>query len=339
MSDRASIPQRGTADGWLTAAEPIRGAAELRQRLLGELRSGVARWLRLDGVGVESIEVHSALLHALQPFGLCGEFAGTPPHTAVLDWSSCSKCDAEGLAFFVVLARELAGRGARIIVCGPTERGLVELLEESGFRASCACEKWILSEHDGRCDTRILGRGAMFGGELSRAGISEFLSQLDSSLNAFGLPDQQAAIASALVCEAFQNVLSHANASHAAAVAVRHSRRRPSVIQVGIADTGVGIPAHVLSHPRHAWLASFSDASVTEVVLDQSISGRPNDEGGGGFGLLARTFLRECDARLLVRSGAALVTLSSDDPNRYRKRMLTYGAGTQMRFELRLPRQ
>jgi hypothetical protein len=47
--------------------------------------------------------------------------------------------------------------------------------------------------------------------------------------------------------------------------------------------------------------------------------------------------LEETTSEVTLRSGSALIRLASDDPDRYQVHRLTYGAGTQVRIELRLP--
>jgi hypothetical protein len=140
--------------------------------------------------------------------------------------------------------------------------------------------------------------------------------------------------------EVLHNVLSHAGATHGAATALLFPRRRPKILQIGIADDGLGIAGTVLRDPHHEELAWFSDARVTGAVIRDNLSGRGavsgEREGGGGLARVVKRLLLETASKVFLRSGAALVVLRSEDPEHFLFHRLTYGTGTQIRLELRL---
>ena len=49
-----------------------------------------------------------------------------------------------------------------------------------------------------------------------------------------------------------------------------------------------------------------------------------------------KRLLRQTDTTVMLRSAAALITLRSTAPDCFERQALTYGAGTQIRLELRL---
>jgi hypothetical protein len=252
----------------------------------------------------------------------------------VLDWTRCTTCGAEGLAFFAVLARELVDRGTRVVVCGPEDGDLAAALAHTTFGAAPGVE-WVPGHAVGGGRLRALGRGAVFGGAFGSGSVDDFLDDLEGQLGRAGISAREANVLMATTLEVLQNVRSHAGARHAAAAALVLPRRRPAVVQVGVADGGVGVAGHLLAQERHGWLAAFSDASVAEVALHRSLSGRDAGAGGGGLSAMVREFLGGCEAALTLRTGTALLSLSSAQPDRYRKSLLTYGFGTQTRLELR----
>jgi hypothetical protein len=91
---------------------------------------------------------------------------------------------------------------------------------------------------------------------------------------------------------------------------------------------------NLLSQARHAWLGQFSDATVAETTLAHEMSGREVGQGGS-LGALMRTFLGETCSRVILRTGTAHLSMSSEEPHAYRKRSLTYGVGTQLLVEIK----
>lgn len=263
----------------------------------------------------------------------------TPPQLVVLDWSTVEECTSEGVSFFVTLAQQLMGRGVRVIVTEPASQGIRGVLADSGLRVRCEGLEWVPCEVCGRSTVRSIARAAIFS-RVQNESVDDFCDDLSAMLGELKAPRKTTLAVSGTTFEMLHNVLSHADASHGAATALLFPRRRPKILQVGIADNGLGIPEAVLRHPRHAWLAWFSDAEVAAAVLRGNLSGRGAesgaDEGGGGLARAVKKLLSETSARLVLRSGTALITLQSSQPDHYVLRRLTYGTGTQIRLEVNL---
>jgi hypothetical protein len=184
----------------------------------------------------------------------------------------------------------------------------------------------------------LLAPMAVFGPD-SNDSVDLFCDELSASLRRLETPRRTLLAVMGTTQELLHNVLSHASARHASAVALLHVRKRPRVLQVGIADDGVGIAGAVLHQERHRWLEWFHDTSVTEAVLQQALTGRPSAPeagNGGGMARIIRRLLSESASTVMLRSGAALILLRSTTPDRCERHTLTYGAGTQVRLEIRL---
>ena len=316
----------------------VSSVAGLRRSLHQSLKSGHAAWIRLDGLPVDDSSTHSALCHALVRVGMGAVTGRMVPQIAVLDWSLVDTCSAEGLAFFAVLHGHLTTAGIQLIVCAPASKTVSLLLEQSGVHAYCGGGTWVPSTPARGVSCECVASAALFGPEANES-VDKFCDDLSDTIKRLAVGRGPARAVTGTTYELLHNVLSHANAGHAAAAAILFSRKRPPVLQVGVADDGIGIAGAVLSHPRHEWLQSFHDASVTETVLNQTLSGRTTtlDSGtGGGVARIIKRLLRETTATVMFRSGAAMVTLRSTAPDRFEKTALTYGSGTQVRLELRL---
>ncbi len=309
-------------------------AAELRVSLAHALRSGTAVWLRLDGASVDDAKLQSAFCRSLVRLGLGGEDPRGLPDVAVLDWSSVSSCTAEGVAMFVVLLRRITAAGMRVIVCAPGAPSVAHVINDTGVRAACASAQWIPYQCAGRATIKPLARAAIFAPGTNNT-VDDFCDDLATALRQVGQARAAVRVVMSVVQEMLHNVLSHSGAGHAAAIALLFPSRRPALVQVGVADDGVGITGHVLTQPRHRWLGCFSDASVTETVLHEALSGRAS-ESGGGMSYLVRRLLSETQSTVMIRSGAALLVLRSAAPGRYERTALTFGGGTQIRVEFRV---
>lgn len=252
----------------------------------------------------------------------------------MLDWSGVLKCTAEGVAMFAVLERRLIAAGVKVFVCAPSAASVAHVMDQTGVRAACVSTEWIACECTGRITIESLARAAIFGPGTNDS-VDTFSDDLASALHRPGLPRATTRAFMAVVHEVLHNVLSHSSADHAAAVALLFPSRHPAVAQVGVADDGIGISGHILAQPRHQWLGCFSDASVTETVLHEALSGRDSDTGGG-MSFLVRRLLSDAESTVMVRSGSALLVLRNTAPGQYKKTALTFGGGTQFRIELRL---
>lgn len=245
-------------------------------------RSGSLEWIRAEGFSLDREQWHSALCRALSHFGLCGESRRVRPQVAVLDWSRTETCCAEGLALCAVLLHRLSSMGVTILAC---EAGLLDVglvLESSGFRAMPQVDRWIptpCAPHKGVETLVPLGISVEGGAD----GIRRFCVLLDERLAILGATKNCRKAVFGTVMDLIQNVKSHSQAECSAATALLLPTKRPKVIQIGIADDGLGIPNTVLSQPLHHWLSWFPDASLAEVVLDQGLSRRESQTGGGSL--------------------------------------------------------
>lgn len=307
----------------------------LRASLGEATRTGATAWIRLRGLDIDDAMAHSALCNTLERLGLARGAAATPPQLVVLDWSTVGECSAEGVAFFATLAQQFVRDGVRVIVPEPAVEAIRGILTESGLRAGCEGLEWVPCEASGRGAGRSVARAAIFSA-LANESVDDFCDDLSATLEELRVPRVTARAVTGTTFEMVHNVLSHAAAPHGAAIALLFPRRRPKILQVGIADNGLGIPEALLRHPRHEWLGWFSDAEVTTRVLSGNLSGRGAEEGGGGLARAVKRMLTETPSRLLLRSGAALITLESSSPERFIRRRLTYGTGTQIRMEFQI---
>jgi hypothetical protein len=325
--------------------EGIADADALRARLRAGRKTGCVAWIELHGLAVDNPNIHGALLHALTPFGLGGQRGGKPPTAAVLDWTRVEKVSAEGLALFAVLAGTLQSRGVDVIACAPGDGDVAALLETSDIRASCPDVRWIA------CASRYVNRARHcveslapaipFGGALGRSPVRAFLASVGRVLGDLGIDGAETALATDAVAELLLNVLTHAGAEHASAAMLLHRRRRPRVVEIGVADGGTGIATNILAQPRHAWLAPLSDRAATAAVFEHALSGRDDADGGGGMTRIMRRLVDTCRATVTVRSGAAKIVLGHAGDGglmagRLRVAGHTFGWGTQTRIALTL---
>lgn len=347
-------------DVMLPELSGVRNAAELRRVLAPLERTRDARWLRLDGLGVEPLETHGAFLHSLTRCGLGAEVAGLVaqwPAVAVLDWSFAEECSAEGLALLPLVVHALHARGTHVMCCAPTDPHLAALVDSAQLRGACAgaCRRrddgvhfgWI--EGAGGSGPAAAGRGG--GGKArllvpltmiqpavrdGRAG--QFLNALKSGALAVGLDGDLAELVTSVTTEVLQNVFEYSGAEKAAAVALLWPRRRPAVLEIGVADGGLGIGGSVVSQPRHSGLGAFPESTQAEIVFAGGLSSRaPEAGGGGGLSLILRDLVDRCGATVNVRSGAGRVEVSQLGRGLRPVRGTTYGWGTQTRIAIKVP--
>jgi hypothetical protein len=137
--------------------------------------------------------------------------------------------------------------------------------------------------------------------------------------------------------ELLQNAGTHATGAWVSVVAVVHSRRRPVVLEIGIADSGEGMPKSVLSGPRLRWLVPLCDASVLEAFVANGFTSRAADAGGGALRDVVLKFLAVVPGGVvLIRSGSALIRIDRALARSIRPTQLSYGFGTQVRLEIPL---
>lgn len=309
-------------------ARGVASAEDLRRRLLEDRRAGRAAWIELRGLSIGRADMHGALLHALTAFRLGADHGRTVPSTAVLDWTNVDGTSAEALAMFAVLVRTLVSQGISVVICEPEDGDIGAALEASAIRAACGSVTWIPRVSRQLRRVEVLAPSAQFGGALGRAPLRPFLAAVVEALQQLGVHDDRVALVADALMEILLNVITHAEAEHAAGVLVLHRRRRPRVVEVGVADSGMGIATNILMQPRHAWLAP-SDRGVTEAVFAQALSGRDATEGGGGMTRIVRRLVDTCGATVIVRSGAAKITLTGSGAGGLSVVGHTFGWGTQ----------
>lgn len=307
----------------------------LRASLAGAVRTKEAAWLQMKGLTLDDPRQHSALCTTLEQLG-----STAIPATVVLDWSATSECSAEGMALFSVLGRRFCAGASRVIICAPASRAISTALIRSGLRESLPGAIWVPCAATGTVTFEPVARAAVFGPDANDS-VDDFCDDLSAALKNLGAPRSTSRAVTGISHELLHNVLSHSDAMRAAAAALLFPRRRPRVLQIGLADDGVGIADSVLRQERHAWLGWFSDANVTQSVLRRRLSGRADTqegaESGGGMARMVERLMGDAPARVLMRSGAALVAIERESPTRLLTSRLTFGTGTQFRVEVRLP--
>lgn len=291
-------------------------------------------WIRAEAFSLDNEQWHSALCRVLSHFGVCGDTSRVAPQVAVLDWSRAEICSAEGLAFFAVLIHRLTSIGVTVVACDAALSDVSLVLETSGVRAMTQTKRWISGGREARNSIETLVPLAV-SATGTMDGIGSFCNSLNDSLVALGAPKRTRQAVVGTVTDLIQNVKAHSQAQYAAATALLLSRKRPKIIQIGIADDGLGIPNTILSQPLHQWLSWFPDASLTEVVLDQGLSSRESQSGGGSAHLIRR-LVSEVRSRVIIRTGGALISFDSEAPSKFMKRNVSLGLGTQVRLEIGL---
>lgn len=306
----------------------IQTVGDLRRVLYEEKRAGRVEFWRLGGLSAGEGD-HSALLRSLLDLGLGGEPPIRDTHTVVLDWSTVGKYSADGLAFFSVIIRALREAGIGVVLCEPSDGDIARALERSGLRRACNDLVWIPCECSRPGRMEVMAPVGIFGGTCGRGNLKEFFGELDDALDQTGMGEDRACLLGATAMDLVQNVLAHAGTAHAAVFAGIYPRRRPAMIEVGIADAGIGIAAHLLSEERYAWLIPYTDATIIQSVFGRALSGRSEDAGGGGLSHLVRRLRDEGSACFRVRSGAGLVTLTGPSTTTSSANRLAWGWGTQ----------
>lgn len=275
-------------------------------------------------------------MSALAALGLCGEVGRSVPHTVVLNWANVDNISAEAAALFAVLVHTLAARGFSVIVCEPADGDVATALHGTGIRdelaTSCGDVSWVPCAPGPMRRLRVLTPAVRFGAGLGKAAARSFVASVEAALPALMTDRARATLVTDAVSEVVLNVLTHAEAEDATAVMLLHHRRRPQVIEIGFADSGMGIARSILQQPRHAWLEPLSDRGATAAVFGAALSGRDADAGGGGMTRIMRRLATECNATVTIRSGTAKVVLRDAGKDSLTIMSHTYGWGTQTRI-------
>jgi len=310
------------------AWQAAQSTSELRQILAADLRNRKAVWLRAPGLSAERVSDHAALLRTLYSAGVTGPSpADDRANTVVVDWSTVDTSPADGFAMFAVLGHHLQRSGREVIVCGPTLSDLTGFMIGSRMREAECWAHWIDVPQSRAIRIQPLGRAAIFGGSLGRGNLETFFSDLFDGLAGFGADNSVIELVEGVAVDLVQNALAHASDSVGCIAALIEHRRRPPRVQLGLADAGPGMPAHLLRLPMHDGLSPFTDYTVVEAILNHALSGRSGGSGGG-FTRLARRITRELGGEVCVRSGAGLVQLRGMERDRGGR--LTTGWGTQV---------
>lgn len=312
----------------------------LRQTLQPRLDDGAAAWVRLAGLSLDDLKAHRGFCQAMTRCGIAAELGIPLPSIVVLDWSVVAQCGAEGLAYFRVLVEQFVRLGILVVVCEPSDAGLRRVFANAGMLAGLSSLARVPNPSSGIATCEALCQMTVFS-TATHASLATFLDQLGSSLERLGSSRRRRQAIMGVAGELLQNILTHAGAMTGAAVATLLPRRRPKVVQVGVADDGIGIARSFLALGTDRDIQQFSDAMVTHVVLGRSLSGRGASNGervaGGG---LSRLFTRLLDehpgTRVLLRSGEAFCALDAAHPASWKRDRLMAGGGTQVRLEVRL---
>ena len=312
-------------------------ATQLRARLKAARDRVSSTFIRLDGLAVEPTGTHSAMLQYLRRAGCGDDLPGTPPQVVALDWSCADRCSAEGLAFFGVLGCLIQTRGQILIVCSPSASDLAGIVMEAGLQETCTHARWIASQASGRRMTRIASPSLVFDSPIAGHEVLAFFTAIEAVLERNKLPPDSVDLTTSLLMELLQNISTHAVGACASVVAVVHSRRRPAVLEIGLADSGKGMPSTVLTSPRLQWLVPLCDASILEAFVANGFTSRPLEAGGGALREVVLKFLDMVPGGvILIRSGSALIRLDLSLARSLRPTQLSYGFGTQLRVEIPL---
>lgn len=333
----------------------LRDAKALRSRV-NSLRRGIDyAWVQLGGLSVDEAANHGALLAAITRWGLgnATEFdAASMPRLAVLDWSACAECSADGLALMPLLTAAIVERGAQVVVCEPIDPRVAAFVREAGLRAACqsvltvseqAKLVWIPATgslpaaHGGSSRRRaraVLPVVAVSPAD-GRAQVGAFVDSIAREFRSLGLPQSVVVQAADATVELVQNVLAYSNSRFMALAAVLWMARRPRVLQVAVVDAGVGIGPTIAADPGRGWLRVLPESRQAAVVLDHSLSSRAVGSGGG-MSRIMRILVDEAGAEVRVRTGTGRVIFGPSTQSRLETLDSTYGWGTQVRFDLRL---
>ncbi len=301
----------------------------LRAHLGSMLNEGRAVWIRTGGFSIEDQKAHGACATTLVRAGF-GD-GGACPEVVVFDWSVATEVAAEGLALFPVVARHFGERGSTVYACEASNASVAMALRTSGVALGGRCAGWARAAAAGQVSFRSVAPAALFSAERDPS-MDDYVDGLSASMRELGLPKKTSVAVMGVSLELLQNVLSHGEARNAAAAALLFARRRPRVLQLGVADDGIGIPGSVRGHSRYGWITELSDAVATRTLLRDHISGREESEGsGGGLSRLVQRVLRDFGARVRLCSGSAFLALAHG--TRPEMGRLTHGTGTQIRIE------
>lgn len=314
-----------------------RDATELQARLRSASGRIAAEFVRLDGLGLEPVSTHGAFQQFIRRLGLSNEESQRVPTITTLDWSRMTGCSAEGFAYFGVIEQVLSERGQHLLICAPAVRGLADRLDGLDLRQRCATSVWIGGVAAGRAHAASAIPALMFRSPPSGAQATPFLRAIDRVLDAHSVANEVVEWCDALVMELLQNIGTHAKHAWACAVAIVHTNKRPNVLEIGFADSGVGIPAQILSGPRMRWLAPLCDVSILESFVAHGTTSRAPEDGGGALQQVALGLLERVDgSALLIRSGSAFIRLDRKLVRLLRPKQLNSGFGTQIRIHVPL---
>ncbi len=283
---------------------------------------------------------HVAALRALEGAGLRPGVSGLDGITVILDWGTAREYSADGVALFQVVVRVLVGAGATVFILPPATCDMREIVDSPEMRASCEGAIWV----DGACDDadRVLALGSVGSFSSSERGTSgAFCAGYELAMSRVAMPGDLRKLLNGIVWDVIQNVVCHAEASYAAILGLHFHRKRPGLLEIGVADDGRGMADALLDQPDHRWMDQFLDVSLLENLFRRNLSSRSGmsdsaSPASGGLGALLGILFSKAPVTVLVRSNRVLIQLASDGSIR-RSHTLSCGVGTQLRIAIRLP--
>jgi len=314
-------------------------AAALRLELRHQLRTGAARWIQLGGLSAENPLHHRALCATLAAVGLNPARGIQPPKLVVLDWSTVAECAADGVALFCVVATSLSNQGTQLIVCMPARSDLALVISDA-IAGGIGSEITTIPVERTKSERVQCVTPSVWLADSSKSAIRDFCGGISAGLQRLIVSERVRKAIMAFATELVLNSLQHAHATRVKSTALLYTRRRPKVVEIGLADNGVGITESLVTTPTFARLSHLHDSSVVEFMLDQAASARSiantNGVSRGGLGEAIKGLASVVDASVTVRSGRALVSLGSDGRADYRHEAFDYGLGTQVLASIRL---
>jgi hypothetical protein len=323
----------------------LRKIDELRAELFDAIRSGEARWLRMNGLALEDGGKHRALTSSLMRCGIGGGERPSQLRTVVLDWSGVVVPSAGGLSAFAVLVQSLISAGLTVIVAEPDSPALTAIVSAALESLSNPYLRLLSSEESSRRVSarrfQLIDPVACFQ-SAREAVVVEFLSSATRILAERRVEPKLHKAIVAGINEVLLNISVHARCTVAVAVCVLWPARRPARLQFGFADNGQGIPVSIAGSGRYERLHWLHDVSGVSAVIGGARTSRAaglesSAPGRGGLGHVLRRIRQTGKVELRLRSGAALLFFPPDASLPESRVHLDGGLGTIWQFEIRLP--
>lgn len=314
---------------------------------VGSLRRRT-QWVCATGLDASDTAAHQTFLASV---GRCGfRTLDDEPVTeqknelVILDWSRVTHVRADAAAVAALFARALHEQGKVLLGCASTIPHVADAI--AATHAAADVERWFGTEPaelttSGNRKERVdvVLPIVRFSNDINgRIALAESLDTLQAALATRGLNDERLSRIMAVVNELTLNAIQHPLISDRVLVVLIDRRRRPPLLEIGLADDGPGIGATLVREARHAWVDLVSDRGATSATFGGNLSSRPLDEGGGGMTRAVQDLVRETQATVTVRSGGGRMILSPGKTGALRSRStgFTHGWGTQIRVDVPL---